>query len=193
MFTMFAINRTKCPKCKEYVQCAKINIQRYALMYFNDPDVETCVDLRDRSQRQWASWAFWWGQPRSNKSILPAWLRDPPLYRSWRAGRSQQFTFSSEPVVCCSLSLSLAVAACLTMMEEVRISWSFHLRSWVVMMPMRQKDSIVSTGELNRGDVGWGGLGTSWILQSSPDCTKSSDNERKIKPVEALWVISIFF
>ncbi|KAK3540768.1 hypothetical protein QTP86_001596 [Hemibagrus guttatus] len=55
-------------------------------------------------------------------AILATRLRDLGTYSSWRDGRLQPITFSAEWMTCCSLALSLAVAAAnQTVMEDVRI------------------------------------------------------------------------
>ncbi len=123
----------------------------------------------------------------------------------------QPVTFSAERMIRCSLPLAVAEAYQMVM-EEVRMDWWRcrsapsltlagwissaaagraspavlfwgHLRSWVMMVPRKRKDSTVSTGWW-----GWVGLGSSYSPQSSllsledwapgcSDCTKSWDGQ----------------
>ncbi len=77
--------------------------------------------------RFWSWWAAASCQKEVSETVCNQGWRGRPkvvleAHRSWRDGRLQPITFSVERIICCSLPLSLGVAAVYQMvMEEVRI------------------------------------------------------------------------
>ncbi len=68
-------------------------------------------------------------------TIFPARFRVLEVYRSWRDGRLQPVTFSAKQMICCSLPLSLAMAAAIAIAAIPGVPECFQMNCRLQVSP----------------------------------------------------------